>query len=355
MSGIDSIDSMNGTDTFSVDLGEGEGTLNITVSAFADAEADAAGNTESESAPGAQEQSTKDMEGVGADYGAEESEGPEAGEGQGGEEAGESGAGEKAGEAVNGEIETLKEGIADGLSAIEEMQPGFIEDILSMIEGEGEGGDVKAAEGVDTEGTGAAENTSEGTEASETVDAAKAGDAAEGTEAAEDTSEGTEASETVDAVKADDAAEAGEGEDVGNDLLASLEELAASLEEIIGMLGGGGTEEASPATGEGEAAPSAKAADAGVTEGPEADVEDVAEGLAEEVGDGEVPAETETSPVDTFIEIYEQMSPEAQDEVVEILASGAFGEEGVEAAETVVSETAGETGEQAAQPVTLDA
>jgi hypothetical protein len=64
--------------------------------------------------------------------------------------------------------------------------------------------------------------------------------------------------------------------------------------------------------------------------------------MAEELVYGESPQAAVSNPVDTFMEIFEQMSPEAQTEVVQILASGIFGQEGVEAADAVKDDATGE-------------
>jgi hypothetical protein len=326
MSGLDSVsnvgESPSGTESFSIDLGEGSLTINVSANATARADADGESSAESTS----EEQSLKDMEGMERDYSAQGPESADTGE------TGETDGGEEAGEAVDPEIDELKEGITDGLIAIEEFEPGFVEELMSRIEG---------AEGETDKGVDAADST-------------------QGEDAAQDPG-------------ADPDSAIGRSEE----LLASLEELVVILEEIIGMLGGGEPEkpgvvegvadsDKDPAVASDKDSGAAYDVDDGanganVEDGKEVveevdkevgkevdeevgieaakktdpDTEEVAEGMAEELGDGKVPEAAESNPVDTFMEIFEQMSPDAQAEVVEILASGVFGQEGIEAADAI--------------------
>jgi hypothetical protein len=57
--------------------------------------------------------------------------------------------------------------------------------------------------------------------------------------------------------------------------------------------------------------------------------------MSEELGDGKALKAAQSNPLDTFMEIFDQMSPDAQDEVVEILVASAFGQDDIEAADTV--------------------
>lgn len=295
MSEIDSVSSVgespSGTEEYSVNLGNGSLTISVSANATATSEAD--GESSAESTP--EEQSTKDMEGAESDYSSQVPGGPGDDEEDAADVWGETG------EPDDLDIEEMEESIADGLIAIEELQPGFIEDVMAQIEGAESGENTEA----DADDTTQGESASEGEESTEDENV---------TDVEDDTTQG------------DDEAQEGDAEDRWNeDLMTSLEDLAARLEEIIGMLGGGATE--NPDATEGK---------------PYTDPMDVAEGMAEELGDGEAPEEAEGNPVDTFLEIFDQMSPDAQNEVVQILASGIFGQQGVEAAEAVKDDATGE-------------
>jgi hypothetical protein len=113
------------------------------------------------------------------------------------------------------------------------------------------------------------------------------------------------------------------------------------LEDLIGQLGGGGEAE-KPGAGESGSEPDKTPAVDKDNSASSPEPKEVAEGMADEIGDGKAPEAAESSPVDTFMEIFDQMSPEAQNEVVEILASGAFGEEGIEAADAVKDDATGD-------------
>ncbi|MGD9217602.1 MAG: hypothetical protein PVJ84_22515 [Desulfobacteraceae bacterium] len=327
MSQIDSASSVgespSGTEQYSVDLGEGSLTISVSSSATASSEAGGATNSESTS----EEQSTKDMEGAESDYSNQVPGGPEIDEFETGDIWGE------AAEAEGSEIEEIKENIADGLMSIEEHHPGFIEDLMAQIQG---------AEGEENQETNA--------------DTIQEGNVGEGEDSAQ---EGNAVDNENDAIQGEDAAEEGDTEGGWNqDLIASLEELAASLDEVIGLLDGSATGNADISGGEDVLGPDttvsfdndidveggeANGQEAGEA-GEESDIDpiEVAEGMAEELGDGEAPQAAVSNPVDTFMEIFEQMSPEAQTEVVQILASGIFGQEGVEAADAVKDDATGE-------------
>jgi hypothetical protein len=320
MSSIDSVSSVgespSGTESFSADLGEGP--LNISISASAKASANADGSSSAESTP--EDQPTKDMEGTQSEYSAQDPEVSEAGETDETDAAGESDAEETIDDPMDSEIEEMKEGLADGLMAIEELEPGFIEDVIAQVDG----------------------NIGEGENVTRTADIPQGVDAIQG----EDTTQGEDAVEVEDNTQGEDATQGEDTEVSGatggdEELLASLEELAAGLEQIIGMLSDGGEEK--PDEGE-DVAVSGKETirdsdEIGETSDPNA--EDVAEGMAEEVGDGQAPEAAQGTQVDTFMEIFDQMSPDAQSEVVGILASGLFGQEGLEAADAVTDDATG--------------
>jgi hypothetical protein len=265
----------------------GEGPININITANASATADAADESSAVSVSG--DQPSKNMEGTEINYGEGNPDAPIEGGGIG--EAGE------AEDPIDSEIEGMKEGIADGLMAIEELEPGFIDDVIGEV-------DVSA-----------------NADAKSDVDTA-------------------DSTQDEDSVREGEAAQTGKADDGGNEgLLASLEELATMLEELIGQLGDGESEMPDA----GEAGPQT---DSAVTDTKDTvsnvEPDEVAEGMADELGDGNVPKAAENNPVDTFMEIFDQMSPEAQNEVVEILASGVFGEDGIEAADAVKDDASGD-------------
>jgi hypothetical protein len=271
----------------------GEGPININISANASATAGAADESSAVSVSG--DQSTKDMEGTQADYGA--------GSAGGSTEEGVTGEDGAADDPINSEIEGMKEGIADGLMAIEEFEPGFIDDVMGQVEASANA-DAKSNAG--------------------TADSTQGGDATQGEDTAQDAG----------------GADTGEAIGGGNEeLLASLEELAVMLEELIGQLGGGEAEK--PGAEQSGSEPD-KAAASNKESVSSPNTGEVAEGMADELGDGKAPEAAQSSPVDTFMEIFDQMSPDAQNEVVEILASGAFGEDGLEAADAVKDDATGD-------------
>jgi hypothetical protein len=282
----------SGAETTSMNLGEGPITINVTANASATADAE----DESSALSVSGDQSTKDVEGTETDYGAGSPDGPNEGEtvGEAGEEA----------DPINSEIEGMKEGIADGLMALEELEPGFIDDVIGQVEA----------------GAGASAD-------------------AESNAGAADRAMGNGSTQDKDTAQPSGEADAGEADGDNEELLASLEELAVMLEDLIGQLEG---EEADqPAAGEANSEPVKNAADI-KDNVPNPEPEDVAAGMAEELGDGQAPEAAQSNPVDTFMEIFDQMSPDAQNEVVEILASGAFGKEGLEAADAVIDGATGE-------------
>jgi hypothetical protein len=286
MSDIDSVSSVgespSGTEEFSVDLGEG--SLNINVSATATAKAEAGGGSSAENT--SEQQSAKDMEGTDSDYLAEVPGGLDA------DKINDSGTGESDGKPVDSEIEEMKEGIADGLMAIEELQPGFIEDLMAQIEDDQNETNPQVADdvGLTTYSPDAVQGE-DGTSSSQDKDTVQDEDGTSSEDSGQD-----------EQVKPLGDTEVGGTSGGTEDLLASLEELAIILEDILGTL------------------------DAGETQMPDA---------------GEA-GETTSNPVDTFMEIFEQMSPDAQNEVVEILVSRAFGEKGIESADAVSDDAMGE-------------
>jgi hypothetical protein len=264
----------SGVETTSLNLGEGPITINVTANASASADAE----DESSALSVSEDQSTKDVEGTETDYGVGNPDGTN-------EEEAVGGAGEEAAP-INSEIEGMKEGIADGLMALEELEPGFIDDVIGQVE------------------VGASAD-------------------AESNAGAADRAIGNSSTEDKDTAQQSEEAEAGEAAGGNEELLASLEELAVKLEDLIGQLEGDEADQ----TAAGEAV---------------SEPEDVAAGMSEELGDGKALKAAQSNPLDTFMEIFDQMSPDAQNEVVEILASGVFGEEGLEAADAVKDDATGE-------------
>jgi hypothetical protein len=263
MSGIDSMsnvgESPSGTEEFSVD--RGKDALNINVSAKAKSNAQGGGETNAENS--SDKQVTKDMEGADSDY---------TGAIPGGHDPNsidDIGSGQESEKPVDSEIDEIKEGVADGLMAIEELQPGFIKDLMDEIEDDSGQTNQQVADKIGTDQN--------------------------------------QVNDRGEVVKPQGDAESGENSGGNEDLLAGLEELATILEQIISAIEGCETE------GPG---------------GGENDLPDTAEPISD--------------PVETFMEIFEQLSPEAQDEVVEILASGVFGAKGIEAAENMDEDTDGE-------------
>jgi hypothetical protein len=286
----------SGVESSSISLGEGP--ININISANASATADSADESSALSVSG--DQSTKDMEGMQNDYGAGSADGQN------------NGVGEEVAEPIDSEIEGMKEDIADGLMAIEELEPGFIDDVMGQVEASA---NAKSDSGA--------------------VDSTQGEEVIQGEEAAQ----GEEATQSEDAAQDSEGAQAGDAAGGNEDLLAGLEELATMLEELIGQLSGGEAEK--PDAGE-IGAESDKPSTVGEESASNPDPMEVAEGMVEELGDGEVSEAAQSTPVDTFMEIFDQMSPEAQNEVVGILASGTFGEEGIEAANAVKDDATGD-------------